>query len=77
MLTFDATIPIDNITKGSDNDEKKAYIELEFFNDEGFIKAEIINENLNTVILLKFTAYQHLVQACKRFNTDHPHAKLK
>ena len=70
LLTYDATIPLNKITKGSDNEKKKAYIELEFFNDKGFIKADISKDDSVPVILLKFTEYQHLIHACQRFNSN-------
>jgi len=77
MLTYDAIIPINKITRESDIDEKRAYIELEFFNDKGFIKAEIFKDGSDTVILIKFTEYQHLILACKRYNYDNPSNKAE
>ena len=77
MLTYDATIPINKITRGSDNDKKRAYIELEFFNDKGFIKADLSKDGSDPVILLKFTEYQHLIQACKCFNADNSSCKAE
>src|SRR5438045_2556655 len=77
MLTYDIMISINKITRGSDNNKKRAYIELEFFNDKEFIKTDLSKNGSDPIILLKFTKYQHLIQACKRFNADNPSCKAE
>src|SRR5205085_2217594 len=77
LLTYNASIPINKITRGSDNEKKRAYIELEFFNDKGFIKAELSKNDPNTIILLKFSEYQHMIQACRHYNANNSSCKAK
>src|SRR5436305_15271334 len=77
MLTYDITIPLDKINKGSDNNEKRAYIKLEFFNNRGFIKVEITKDGTDTVVFLKFTKYQHLIQVCKCHNANNSSYKTE
>src|SRR3954454_4455531 len=68
-ITFDAHCKVRDITCGSNVNEKRSYIELEFAMKKGFHKA-IINKDKSGVleIMVQFENHASLLMACKKFN---------
>ena len=77
LLTYDAYIPVHKINRGSDVDEKRAYIELEFFDKKGYIGAELVKQDEMLQVIIKFDHIINLQMACKAFNGDFPDCKAE
>ena len=77
QYTFDATLPLNRINKGTDDEEKRAYLEFEFFDKKGFVKTEIIKENNNKFVIIKFDSYINLKSACQFYNRTHLECKVE
>src|SRR5215212_1193394 len=75
-MTFDASVSASKVYKGSDDSEKLAYIELEFYNSPGFIKGELFREDNRPTILIKFDSHPQLVSACNIYNQRNPDSRF-
>ena len=77
QYTFDVTIPLNRIIKETDDDEKRVYLEFEFFDKKGFVKTETIKEDNNKFIIIKFDSYKNLRRACQLYNRTHSECKVE
>src|SRR5215212_4933296 len=64
------------VAKGSDDMEKLAYINLEFFDSPGFIKADLFREDNLPHIMIKFDCHKKLVSATNAYNQRNQDARF-
>ena len=76
LITFDATIKQKAIAEGTVNEEKAACMDLLLYGAPGYSGSHWEKIKNDTTLILKFDSHDHMIQAVKKHNSNHPDTKI-